>query len=174
MAPRESNCTMRSRPWMNSWYASKLGGWPAAFAQRLRRESNRVASAAITRCRTASTAASGCEIGPVPRRGNLDLEPDAVPLAIVGAPDHRAGTGLPAQCPKPGGVEPAGTVLRRCLRHRDHGHRGDDFDDAGLRQALRHPVGRHVTDVVERGVARVVLDHGDDDATLVEPWSATA
>src|SRR5207247_269754 len=31
----------------------------------------------------------------VPRRGNLDLEPDAVPLAVVGDPDHRAGRGPP-------------------------------------------------------------------------------
>ncbi len=49
---------------MNSWYAGKVGGWPAALAHRLKRESNSVASVAMTRCRTASTATSGCEIGP--------------------------------------------------------------------------------------------------------------
>ena len=64
MALRESNCTMRSSPWMNSWYAAKVGGWPVALAHKLKRESNSVASAAITRCRKASTAVSGCEIGP--------------------------------------------------------------------------------------------------------------
>jgi len=42
--------------WMNSWYAAKVGGWPVALAHKLKRESNSVASAAITRCRTASTA----------------------------------------------------------------------------------------------------------------------
>src|SRR5439155_1869198 len=26
IAPRESNCTMRSSPWMNSWYAGNVGG----------------------------------------------------------------------------------------------------------------------------------------------------
>ena len=49
---------------MNSWYAAKVGGWPVALAHKLKRESNSVASAAITRCRKASTAASGWEIGP--------------------------------------------------------------------------------------------------------------
>src|SRR5205823_540404 len=46
MALRESNCTMRSSPWINSWYAAKVGGWPVVLAHKLKRESNSVASAA--------------------------------------------------------------------------------------------------------------------------------
>ena len=104
----------------------------------------------------------------VRRRRDLDLKPDAVRLAVVGAPDDRAGTGLPAQCPKPGGVEVARTVLSRRQGRCHHGHRGDDLDETGLREPLGHPVGRHVAEVVERRVAGVILDHGHDDPTLVE------
>jgi len=31
MARVSSNCTIRSSPWMNSWYAAKVGGWPAPW-----------------------------------------------------------------------------------------------------------------------------------------------
>src|SRR3989441_12979414 len=65
------------------------------------------------------------------------LKPDAVRLAVVSAPHHRAGTGLPAKCTEPGGVEVSWTVLSRRPRRRHHGHRGDDLDETGLREPLR-------------------------------------
>src|SRR2546422_1746626 len=64
MTRREANSPRQSSPWMNPWYAAKGGGWPVTLAHKLKRESNSAASAAITRCRKASTAVSGWEIGP--------------------------------------------------------------------------------------------------------------
>ena len=59
-------------------------------------------------------------------------------------------------------------------RRGHHGHGGDDLDETGLREPLRYPVSRHVTEIVERRVARVVFDHGDHHASVVETGSRAA
>ena len=189
IAPRASNCANRSRPAMNSWYAGKVGGWLAVVAQRLSRESNSVASVAMTRWRSVSTAISGCAngaaIGSSARstrpssverpaafhadrlRGrDLHLEPNAVALLVVATRDDGTRARRAPERADRGRVAQAGG-LARVHRRRHHGDRGDDFDNAGLRQSLRHPIGRHEAEVVERWIAGAILHHGDRHATLV-------
>src|SRR2546430_2825554 len=69
---------------------------------------------------------------------------------------------------------PRSTLFPYTTLFRSHGHGGDDLDETGLREPLRYPVSRHVTEIVERRVARVVFDHGDHHASVVETGSRAA
>ena len=104
------------------------------------------------------------------RRGDLDLEADAVALAVVRAPDHGAGAGLAAERPNRGGVEVwgDGPVLRGGERGGHHRYGRYDLHQPRLGEALRHPIRRHVPQVVERAVTRVVFDHRHRDPPLVD------
>ena len=55
-----------------------------------------------------------------------------------------------------------------------HRHGRHHLHQTRLGEALRHPIGRHVTHVVERGVPGVVFDHRHDHAPIIEVPPATA
>ena len=108
-----------------------------------------------------------CPQHPAILRGrDLHLEPNAVALLVVATRDDGTRARRAPERADRGRVAQAGG-LARVHRRRHHGDRGDDFDNAGLRQSLRHPIGRHEAEVVERWIAGAILHHGDRHATLV-------
>ena len=106
-------------------------------------------------------------VGPV---GDLDLELDAVAVPVVRAGDDGPGARLSPERADARAVEMPGAVAlpRSDALRLHHRHRRDHFHEPRLREPLGHPVGGHVAQVVERRVARVVLDHCHDHAVESE------
>ena len=97
--------------------------------------------------------------------GDLHLKPDTVALAVITTGNHGSRTRRLSQGADRRRIAQTGTGCHGRCHHR---HRGHDFDEARLRESLRHPIGGHEPEVIERCITRAIFHRRDRHAALVK------